>query len=39
MLEIGLRDIEAIVFPHMLSQSGVLLVVVVAGDPKFRRPV
>jgi hypothetical protein len=39
MLKVWLRDVETIIFPYMLSQSSVLLVVVVYGDPKFGRPV
>jgi hypothetical protein len=39
MLKICLWDVETIIFPYVPGQSRVLLVVIVVGKPKFRRPV
>ena len=39
VLQECLRDVETIVFPNVVRQTSVLLVLVMIRDPEFRRPV
>jgi hypothetical protein len=36
MFKIYLWNVKTIIIPYMLSQSSVLLIVIVAGNPKLR---
>jgi len=39
MFKVSLWHVETVIIPYMLSQSGVLFIIIVAGDPKLRGPV